>query len=54
MKKIKIKCKLIDTDDGGYFVFAPCIYSFHKNNISFGLELFGRRFLYTSITREKK
>ena len=52
MKKINFTCQLVDKNDGGYFVFALCIYSFSKKRISFGLELFGRRYLYTNISRK--
>lgn len=48
---MKFTCKLLDSNDGGYFFFAPIIYTLNKNTLSFGLELFGRRFFYTTIKR---
>lgn len=51
--KIKVsKFKLYDSQDGGYFTFAPCIYGVSRKHLSVGLELFGRRFFYTVIRRK--
>lgn len=51
--KIKVtKFKAYDSQDGGYFTFAPCVYSLSTKRISFGLELFGRRFFYTELRRK--
>lgn len=47
------KFKLYDSQDGGYFTFAPCVYTLNTKRLSFGLELFGRRFFYTEIRRVK-
>ena len=51
MIKIKIrKFKLYDNRDGGYFVFAPCIYSMsRKEGFSIGMELFYKRFFYLDV-----
>ena len=45
--------KLYDNRDGGYFVFAPCIYNLSSKRFSIGLELFGRRFFYLDIKLNK-
>lgn len=49
---ITIKIEFIDKDDGGYFAFAPSLYTLSAKRISFGLELFGRRYFYTEIRRK--
>ena len=46
--KVK-KFELYSKDTECYFVFAPCVYALDKYEMSFGLELFGRRFFYTDI-----
>tara|TARA_R100000951_G_scaffold112363_1_gene112589 strand:- start:391 stop:543 length:153 start_codon:yes stop_codon:yes gene_type:complete len=47
---MKIKqFRLYDNRDGGYFVFAPCIYSLSRKKLSIGLELLGRRFFYLDV-----
>lgn len=49
---MKFRFTLYDSQDGGYFVFAPIIYQFNTTRLSFALELFGRRFFYTEIRRK--
>ena len=48
---MNVTCKFWDTSDGGYFVFAPCIYSVTRSTLSIGLEILGVRVLYISIKR---
>jgi len=50
MKRNKFNFKFWDADDG-YFVFAPTIYEFGRNRISFGLELFSVRVFYFEYKR---
>jgi hypothetical protein len=47
------KFKAYDSQDGGYFTFAPCVYQMNREAFSFGLEIFGRRFFYTDIRFNK-
>lgn len=46
---MQIKFKFWDTNDGGYFIFAPCIYSLSKNEVSIGLEIARIRIFYFKI-----
>jgi len=50
MKRNFFRFKLWDKDDG-YFIFSPTIYSFDRNRISFGLELFSVRVFYFEYKR---
>lgn len=44
--------KLYEKDVECYFDFAPSIYTLNKKQISFGLEILGRRFFKTEIVKE--
>lgn len=48
---MNITCKIWDTSDGGYFVFAPCIYEASRSILSVGLEILGVRVFYISIRK---
>lgn len=51
---MEFKHKFWDFDRSCYFVFAPCVYSFNKEEgFSFGLELFGCRLFYFSFMVKK-
>lgn len=48
---MKFRFKLYDSQDGGYFFFAPIIYQFSLKRLSFALEIVGVRLFYTEIRR---
>jgi hypothetical protein len=48
---MNVTCKFWNNSDGGFFVFAPCIYQASRDILSIGLELFGVRVFYICIRR---